>query len=333
MKKIFLLLVGAALLVCFFSAQAVAAEKAYLTCYSYGIEKHDASAGSRAFFDMVKERYKGQFDYKMYYAGSIVKTPLAMDALSAGSIDAVTASAVYYSGKIPIGDIVNMPFVFKSVEALIDFWQKPEVREILDRYYLKAANAKTLAFIPLGKTEFFGKGKPVETVADFKGRKMRTPGGVQDEMALALGASPVMLSSSETYLALQRGVVDSAGHASWAIGKLKLHEVCDWMIMDPPYTHYGVPMWINKDKWDSFPEELQNIFIETEPEFEKKLIGKVDQLVQEGINSGKEHGMKFIIFSPEEKQKVLERMKPLWDKWAEKTGADGKRLLQLAGGK
>lgn len=331
MKNSFSLLIVPMLLACFLASQVAAAEKVDLKCYSYGIEKHDASLGTRMLLDRVKERWKGQLDYKIFYADTIIKTKQALDAISAGVVDTVTATTSYFTGKVPIGDAYLMPFAFKSKEKLLEFAQNQEVIDIMNKYYGKAANAKVIAFLCLGEAQIMSKGKPIEKLEDFKGRKMRSAGGFQGEFIQSLGASPVTIPSSEVYLALQRGIVDSANWAAWTIGKLKMYEVLDNVILHPPFQSYGVPIFINKDKWESLPEDLQKVFNETAREVERDFLQITQKAQDEGIKAGKEHGMKFIDFSPEETQKFISAVKPVYDKWAEKNGLDAERLLQLMG--
>ena len=331
MKKKAGLIICALIVMCIFGAHVTAAEKIHLDCYSYGIQKHNASIGTKMLLDRVKERWSGNFDYKLYYADTIIKTSQALDAINSGIIDTVTATTSYFTGKVPIGDAYLMPFAHKGLNNLVEFAQNPEVIEIMNRHYVKAANAMVLSFLPMGESQIFAKSPAITKINDFKGRKLRCPGGSQGEFIVGIGASPVTIPSSEVYMAAQRGIVDSAVYAVWAIEKLKLWEVLDSVIVSPPYQAYGVPIFINKDKWESFPEDLKKIFMETARETEKDFIKIVQKEQEKGEKAGKEHGMKFISFSPEEAAKFKSAVEPVYKKWADKIGPDGERMLQLMG--
>jgi TRAP-type C4-dicarboxylate transport system substrate-binding protein len=67
--------------------------------------------------------------------------------------------------------------------------------------------------------------KPIKDLADLKGRKVRPFGLSLDDLVIALGATPVSLAYAETYVALERGVVDCAITGSASGNAAKWYEV------------------------------------------------------------------------------------------------------------
>ncbi len=102
--------------------------------------------------------------------------------------------------------------------------------------------------------------KPVKTLEDFKGLKIRTV-GEYGEVLTKLGASAVSLPAGELYTALERGVLDAADMSFPAVDRgIGLHEVCKYMLFPGVHQTSGpLETLVNKDKWDSLPSDLKAI--------------------------------------------------------------------------
>jgi len=103
--------------------------------------------------------------------------------------------------------------------------------------------------------------KPINTLEDFKGIKIRTPGGLTSMLFQKLGASPVPIPGGELYTALSTGVVDAAEFVTlaedWDIG---LHEVTKYVLYPSfhgPIAHCDFT--INKNAWDKLPADIKAI--------------------------------------------------------------------------
>src|SRR5699024_5358228 len=104
--------------------------------------------------------------------------------------------------------------------------------------------------------------KPINSLDDFKGMKIRMAGLIQSELTEKLGAIPTTIATHEIYESLQRGVIDAAEFSTpYADEIMKLHEVTDYWLS--PGWHqtaavYGV--MINKDAWETLTDEQKQIF-------------------------------------------------------------------------
>jgi TRAP-type transport system periplasmic protein len=80
----------------------------------------------------------------------------------------------------------------------------PELNKELERF-----NVRIIATYPFPAQVFFCR-DPITSLADVKGRRVRTPGGSQNDFIQAIGGQPVAIGFPEVYSALERGVVDCA---------------------------------------------------------------------------------------------------------------------------
>jgi TRAP-type mannitol/chloroaromatic compound transport system substrate-binding protein len=100
---------------------------------------------------------------------------------------------------------------------------------------------------------------PIETLADYKGKKLRMSGKAQGHILQKLGAAQVMISGGEIYQALQMGTIDGAEFSSPSIDwNMGLGEVTKYNIgpgWHQPSSTVGV--MINKAAWDKLPADLK----------------------------------------------------------------------------
>ncbi|RHU86058.1 hypothetical protein DXC26_02485 [Clostridiaceae bacterium OM08-6BH] len=109
--------------------------------------------------------------------------------------------------------------------------------------------------------------KPINTPDDLKGLNFRMPNNAtQLELAEAWGANPATISFSETYTALQQGVVDCVENPIGALKANSIDEVCPYInITNHFYAVNGLVM--NAKIFDSLDADLQQILLDDAADF------------------------------------------------------------------
>lgn len=185
-----------------------------------------------------------------------VKGADAMRLLKSGAFDIASVQIGLAARDDPFlegidlaGVATNIADQRKAVEAY---------REAFDQEIQAKFNSKVLTLWPFGPQIMFCK-KPMESLADFKGTKIRTFTTSMATMIQGLGGSPVTLQYAEVYLALQRGVADCGVTASSAGNGGKWPEVTKYLlplaVSSSMQGHF-----INLDTWKKFtPEQQQKL--------------------------------------------------------------------------
>jgi TRAP-type C4-dicarboxylate transport system substrate-binding protein len=139
--------------------------------------------------------------------------------------------------------------------AAWDFVQKHAQEEFKD--------VKLLAIHVHGPGNIFTKDKPITSLNDFKGMKLRAPTRLTNKMLGMLGASPVGMPVPQVPEALSKGVIDGAVIPYEVAPGLRVHELTKFVAepdrsMEALYTTvFLVPM--NKAKYDSLPADLKAV--------------------------------------------------------------------------
>ena len=181
-------------------------------------------------FEELVERYSdGSIDVKLRCCGQIATEDDAFKALQLGTVDAYLISQNNVSPHWPLMDVLVLPYIFQSTEHLLKVADGEIGQSIKDR--IKADTGVTLlTFGGPSYRDFFNSRRPIESMADMDGLKVRVP---KNEVMLdtfeAFGAEPVPLAWSETPTALQTGTIDGADNGTNVIQEMKFFEFAPYL--------------------------------------------------------------------------------------------------------
>ncbi len=173
--------------------------------------------------DEVDKATQGRVKMNPHFAGALVSINETFKSVREGAVPAGVIAMGVVSGQMPavayleaIGGLPDKPKDFIEATAAL----RPVLEEQFRRNnveYLWSQGSTALIVLC--------RDRHLRSVADWKGRKVRTAGRWQAVQIGALGASPVALDPAEQYLALQNGTIDCALSNSVLAVAAKLHEV------------------------------------------------------------------------------------------------------------
>ena len=171
----------------------------------------------------LEEKSKGRIKVTIHPGGALAPAPAHYENVVAGAFDIGWTLQGYTPGRFPLSAIVEMPFLWSSAqEATRVFWQLFEEVPTLQNEY---RDVKVLATWTHDLGQLYTTSKPVRTLEDLRGLKIRAPGPVQTTMLRALGAVPLNMPAGEMYDALERGVVDGLVTGLSAIKGYRLEQL------------------------------------------------------------------------------------------------------------
>lgn len=206
----------------------------------------------------VEKMSGGRLVIDLHDAGEIVPPTKIYDAIKDGLFDFGLNTPAWQKGRYPAGDLYyTLPGGVLEFNDLIIWLYAGGGKELEQEMY-----KEELIVLPLGLTppeEVWSK-KPIKTLADIKGLKMRSA-GLCMELWGKLGASVVLLSSGEILPALQRGLIDAAelleASADYQLG---LHEVCKYRFGPPIHMSNNIfQLMIKTKSWKALPADLKAI--------------------------------------------------------------------------
>ena len=256
--------------------------------------------------------------------------PGTFDAVRDGLVDIgyVTASYTPARHKLPL--LAELPgggkdAVINSVAYNRIHWK-----------YLHKANeykgVKLLGVFTHGPGQMFNTKKPIDKVEDLKGMKIRSGGGISEEMARALGASALVKPAPESYEILSSGVADGVFFPLESIVSFKLDKLVKYATLFPG-GFYGSSFgfFMNEDKWNKLSKQDQDAITAISGEHLAILAGKYwNEGDRVGMEAMKAAGVQIANASPALIQSVSDRAKTIeaeWIKNANARGVDGAKVL------
>jgi len=209
------------------------------------------------FADSVKLASGGRLDIKVFSAGELVGAKETFDAVSKGSAQVGHDWPGYWKGKNEnFVSFASVPFGLDAEGYNIWLYERgglEQMQELYGRYNLVAFPCGNG-----GQEMGLFSNKKASTMKDFKGMRLRTVGWYMDIMN-QLGASVSPLPGGEVYLALERGVIDSAEFSSPAINFPMGFDDITKYVIEPGVHQPSVQcsVFFNKKAWDSLPDDLK----------------------------------------------------------------------------
>jgi TRAP-type C4-dicarboxylate transport system substrate-binding protein len=191
---------------------------------------------------------------------------------------------------------------------------------------------KLLGVFTHGPGQMFNTKRPINKVEDLSGMKIRSGGGISEQMAQALGASPFVKPAPESYELLNAGVADGTFFPLESIISFKLDRVVKYATLFPG-GFYGSAFgfFMNEDKWNKLSKADQDAIMSVSGEELARLAGKAwDKTDREALDVMKKANIQIQEASPELVKGVQERSKTIIDKWkadAKAKGVDGDKVF------
>ena len=231
MKKIFILVFIAICVVVFFLIKERSTDKKILK-YAYASNSQVVKDTMAEFGNILSNKTKGNV-----VDGQLGGERELIEMVQTGVINFTKISASALESFSSIYSIFGLPYLFDSE----DHFYKVMDSDIMKDFY---DSTERLGFIGLtyydsGQISFYTKDKPITSIEDLHGLKIRV---MQSETAIEMiklmGGSPVPMSSSEVYTTLQQGIIDGSENNEFALTDARLGEVVKYYSYD---EHTRVP--------------------------------------------------------------------------------------------
>ena len=262
------------------------------------------------------------------------KAPMAaagtFDGVRDGLVDVSYVTASYTPARHPLPLLAELPGSGGSAEVNSVAYSRIHWK------YLQQANeykgVKLLGVFTHGPGQMFSVKKPVTSVADLAGMKVRSGGGISEASAKALGASPLVKPAPESYELLSSGVADATFFPSESIKSFNLDKVVKHATYFPGgFYSSSFGFFMNEDKWNKLSKQDQDAINSVSGEALARLAGKAwDAADKVGIDALKAAGVAMVDANPAFVADVRKRTEPLisdWVKAANAKGIDGAKVF------
>lgn len=276
----------------------------------------------------MAEATDGELKIKPFPAKAVAADNNALfDAVRSGVLHGMNPFTLYWSGKIPATVFLSsypggpdQPHQWDVMFYSLGLLEK--TREIYKKFGL----------VYIGPVHhdanIIHSKKPVSSLADLKGMKIRMPGGMVSETFQKFGVSSVSLPGSDIFPALEKGTIDAADYVGPAINwDLGFAQVSDYILFGPPgvmSVYQPVDLMditVNQRAWNKLSPKLQGIFEAQVRNYSQKHFLTIQKRNIEALQKFKDAGSKISRLSSADMRAFRRAAIPIWFKWANKDKA------------
>jgi TRAP-type mannitol/chloroaromatic compound transport system substrate-binding protein len=277
------------------------------------------------FIERVNRASAGRLEIELFPAGALIPTFEGLDAVGKGAVEMAFSGGVYWRGVMPAADIFwAHPLTLGDNPAEFNYmwWELGMVEAAREEY----AKHNDFFIAPLWSTNYGGtySVKPIRTVHDFKGVKIRSFGATGD-LWKAFGASIVSIPAGEMYTALATGTVDAA---HWAgpheFTALKIHEVAKYYLLPPVIGLIANDIFVHMDAWNALAPDIQEIVIGAARATSDEAAGLIRVLNARDVERMKQEGVTFSTLSDSDLEAMRAKALELLDETAKKDAGAAK---------
>ncbi|PKO64323.1 MAG: hypothetical protein CVU22_24820 [Betaproteobacteria bacterium HGW-Betaproteobacteria-16] len=257
--------------------------------------------------------------------------PAQFDVARDGQADLVIFIPGYTSNRFDVLEVLQMPFVSDAPEVFAPLADRFYRKHLASYNEFKGVHPLSVYVVSPGQV--FNSKRPLRSVADFKGLKIRSPQASATQALTLLGAVPISKPVSETYELLSSGVIDGTFMPPESIPAFKLTDLVPYATIVPGAIYNTVlVLGINEGKWNSLRAEDREAITRISGDVFAGNIGRAyakgDKAAFELMRSAGKPAEVFPAPALAELKKVLLPIERDWIEKAKKKGvADPQKLL------
>jgi len=273
--------------------------------------------------ELVEAKTNGEFKLNISYGG-LSKSRENLDGISIGAFEMAQFCSFYHTAKNPTITVTELPFskdlsLARIAEIYTEVFKHPTVAKDLARW-----NATLLMPTPMPQYNIVSKTEPLKQLSDFKGMRVRGPGGIMGVLG-KLGAVKTGVPFSEVRQSMDSGVIDAASFAPHAHLATKSYKVGKWATTNLNLGSANCPVVVNTDALNAL-----------KPAHREALLGSVNEAIAYYVDNYdnnttgkytaavKEQGLAMVTFTPEQTAELNKLAESVRQEWIKKNSKNFK---------
>ncbi len=243
-----------------------------------------------AIFERLAEEYTGgSVDVRLRCCNQIATEDEGFRAMQLGTVDGFFITATNVSPHWPLMDATALPYIFQNEDHLARVVDG-EVGDFIRSQLLADTGVQLLSFGPALYRDFYNSVRPINTMADMEGLRVRTPNNaVMLATFEAFGANPVPLAWSETPTALQTGTVDGGDNGTSFIRDMSFYEFMPNLVIMEHFVSMA-PLFASGSFMESLTEEqreqIMRAAVDAGNEFSAQVATETEEVRQWLVEEG-----------------------------------------------
>ena len=209
---------------------------------------------------LIEERSGGRLQIRVFHSRQLGEEKETIEQTRVGAIDLNRTNVALVGTFVPATNVLAMPFLFRSIEHLQKVLDGPIGNEILNSF--EPYGFVGLAFYDSGARSIYNSVRPVRSLADLKGLRIRVQQSeLMAEMIRAFGAEPVQMPYGQVLTGLATRLIDGAEN-NWPSFVTTDHYKYAGYYTITEHTMTPEVLVMSLKAWQSLSDDDRNIFRE-----------------------------------------------------------------------
>ena len=288
----------------------------------------DAQGGTQwelatTFKKLFEQKTAGKHKLDLYPNGQLGSEEDTVNNAAMGTLDFSILAVNNITPFSPTVGILTLPYVIQSAEEAKKLTTGVVGKELTENT-VRDAKVRIVGWAYSGFRVLTNSKKPVKTVADLQGLKIRVP---KNEIMIASyqawGINPTPMAWSETFTALQQGVVDGQDNPYITVGAMKFNEVQKY-ITNVRYVFSLEPLVVSESLFKRQPADVQKAILDagaeaTESSF--RFLQETESRIKKELTT---KGMQISDPADGEKEWIAKATTTVWPKFYKSIGGKDK---------
>jgi C4-dicarboxylate-binding protein DctP len=289
---------------------------------------HHIAQVLNGFAQDVKARTNGSVDVQVFPAEQLARVAENFPGVARGAFEAAVATNFTWGNTIPEMSAQTIPFFFGDLEKNRRFPQS-EARKFLDQVTGRRAVRSVAWLFTTNRAIFTSQRKPLVSVEDFRGVKIRGINSLIDNALTAVGAAPAATPAPEVVGALQSGVLDAGLTDVSAAVSRRFYEVQKYGTVSPFFS-VSTQVYVNPRWWDRLQPAQREAIEAALAKAETEAVDVTVRTADAAVGELREKGMTVHEQTSEQVAQWRDAMqKPVMDAFLKLAPESGPRLLDL----
>ena len=267
--------------------------------------------------ELVEKKTNGDFVLKISYGG-LSKSRENLDGISIGAFEMAQFCSFYHTDKNPTITVTELPFTKQlSLAQIADIYHKVHQHPIVAKD-LARWNATLLMPTPLPQYNIISKSDSLESLQDFKGLRVRGPGGILGVLS-EYGAVKTSVPFSEVRQSMDSGVIDAASFAPHAHLATNSYKVGQWATTNLNLGSANCPVVVNTDALNSLSKKNRRALMQSVNEaldyYVENYENKTTAVYEKAI---RDENLKLVTFTPQQTDELNRTAEKVRQDWVTK---------------
>lgn len=289
--------------------------------FSYPVAKDNpVGMAIDKFSEIVAKKSDGKLKVTGYPNAQLGNEIQSMSSAQGGIIEMAITSTAGAAGNVKELAVFDLPFLFsseKEADAVVD---SALGQELLDKFSDKRLIG--LCYMDWGFRQVTNSKRPIAKLEDFAGLKIRTlQNRVYIDIFTALGATPLPLPYPETYTALETKAIDGQ-ESSYLVTQSSSYQDIQKYLTETQHVYLPAAVLVSKKFWDKLSSTEQQILSSSCQEakaYQRQISREMEQEVVDQLTKA---GMQFNRIEPQQRQRMVEVTRPVFEKYKAELGAE-----------